>query len=409
MGVVVAGLGYAAGSAAASAIMGTPKTYGADTSITGITSATIKKGGKGKPAVTVPQIDPSGAIHYFQKAADYQTEFYEKGLNFYGDALKAAGREIEASYASAKAELRPAATAGLAAMNEQLKFLGMDPIQAGADVREKLTGMGDFPELQAGLAAAEQMVDPRDRLEAKQKILAQFDQAQQSAAEEDEKRRLQQLADEFDREYAEEYERAYTPAEVSEKISATPGYQFQLEQGTRAIERQGAAAGMLGSGNTLTALTEYGQQLGMGYFQQHMDRLSEVASRGMTASQQIGAFEVAKGQDIATMAERGGQTALQTMGAIGQAKAQAEYQKGQTWYDAAKTNAMLQMQGIMRGRAQENALARQAMASGPAYQQAATQQAVAAHNMVAGGAMMFARPQMASQVPMATRTGYLNI
>jgi hypothetical protein len=41
-----------------------------------------------------------------------------------------------------------------------------------------------------------------------------------------------------------------------------PGYQFRLDAGTKAIGNNAAAAGMLQSGDTLRALTEYGQSMG---------------------------------------------------------------------------------------------------------------------------------------------------
>src|SRR5271163_4920796 len=41
----------------------------------------------------------------------------------------------------------------------------------------------------------------------------------------------------------------------------TPGYQFQLQQGTQAIDQNAAANGTLMSGNTGVALENYGQNL----------------------------------------------------------------------------------------------------------------------------------------------------
>lgn len=42
-------------------------------------------------------------------------------------------------------------------------------------------------------------------------------------------------------------------------VTSTPGYQFQLQQGLNAVQGSAAAGGMLNSGNTLTALTKYGE------------------------------------------------------------------------------------------------------------------------------------------------------
>ena len=48
----------------------------------------------------------------------------------------------------------------------------------------------------------------------------------------------------------------------------TPGFQFNLEQGSRAIAQNAAATGNLMSGNTGVALEKYGQNLAEGTYQQ---------------------------------------------------------------------------------------------------------------------------------------------
>ena len=42
-------------------------------------------------------------------------------------------------------------------------------------------------------------------------------------------------------------------------VTSTPGYEFQLQQGLNAVQGSAAAGGMLNSGNTLAALTKYGE------------------------------------------------------------------------------------------------------------------------------------------------------
>lgn len=65
------------------------------------------------------------------------------------------------------------------------------------------------------------------------------------------------------------------------------GYNFQLQQGQRAITSSAAAQGSLNSGATLKALTKYGQNLGSNYFQQYLQNLSGVANTGLQAGQLI--------------------------------------------------------------------------------------------------------------------------
>lgn len=52
------------------------------------------------------------------------------------------------------------------------------------------------------------------------------------------------------------------------EAEATPGYQFELEQGTDAITKQAAATGNLMSGTTGTALEKYGEGLASTTYQQ---------------------------------------------------------------------------------------------------------------------------------------------
>ena len=57
-------------------------------------------------------------------------------------------------------------------------------------------------------------------------------------------------------------------APTLEQAEQTPGYQFNLQQGTQAINENAAANGTLMSGNTGTALENYGQGLAQNAYQQ---------------------------------------------------------------------------------------------------------------------------------------------
>lgn len=67
------------------------------------------------------------------------------------------------------------------------------------------------------------------------------------------------------------------------------GYQFQFDQGNRAIQNSAAAQGGLLSGNAIKAGQRYGQQMGQSSFQQYLDRLYGQQGIGLTgASSQAG-------------------------------------------------------------------------------------------------------------------------
>lgn len=61
------------------------------------------------------------------------------------------------------------------------------------------------------------------------------------------------------------------------------GYNFAFDQGQRAITGSAAARGLLKSGSTLKALNRFGQGIGQQYFNNYLDRLEGVASRGLQA------------------------------------------------------------------------------------------------------------------------------
>jgi hypothetical protein len=61
----------------------------------------------------------------------------------------------------------------------------------------------------------------------------------------------------------------------------TPGYQFQLEQGQQAVERSAAARGDLQSGNTLAAVTQYGQGLADQTFNNYLAQVMGLQMQGV--------------------------------------------------------------------------------------------------------------------------------
>jgi len=74
-------------------------------------------------------------------------------------------------------------------------------------------------------------------------------------------------------------------------FQAGPGYQFALDQGTQAALRGASAGGMLNSGNTLTALAQYGQGLANQEYGSWLNRLQGQSAQGLqAASGQAGGY-----------------------------------------------------------------------------------------------------------------------
>lgn len=65
---------------------------------------------------------------------------------------------------------------------------------------------------------------------------------------------------------------------------SSPDYQFALDQGRQTVERSAAARGGLNSGNTLRALTDYGQGMASQQYGNYFNRLAGLAGIGQTAT-----------------------------------------------------------------------------------------------------------------------------
>lgn len=65
------------------------------------------------------------------------------------------------------------------------------------------------------------------------------------------------------------------------------GYNFTMDQGSKAITGNAAARGLLGSGSTAKALTGFGQGLGQQYFNNYLAQLAGLSGQGLSAGNSI--------------------------------------------------------------------------------------------------------------------------
>lgn len=72
--------------------------------------------------------------------------------------------------------------------------------------------------------------------------------------------------------------------DMSAAVAATPGYQFRMDEGQKAIERSQAARGLLTSGATGKALTRYAQNYASGEYENFANRLASLAGVGQSAT-----------------------------------------------------------------------------------------------------------------------------
>jgi len=79
---------------------------------------------------------------------------------------------------------------------------------------------------------------------------------------------------------------------------ASPGYQFRFDEGQRGINANRAASGMMQSGDTLRALTRYGQDYASNEYNTQLNQLFSVAGLGQTATGQGNALASQYGAQV---------------------------------------------------------------------------------------------------------------
>lgn len=100
-------------------------------------------------------------------------------------------------------------------------------------------------------------------------------------------------------------------------LNASPGYQFTLDQGNQALDRQQAAKGNYFSGGALKAAEDYGTGLANQTGQQYLGDLSSAAGTGLNAAGQYGANTTALGTAGANANIQTGNTLSQLLSGVG--------------------------------------------------------------------------------------------
>jgi hypothetical protein len=104
-------------------------------------------------------------------------------------------------------------------------------------------------------------------------------------------------------------------------FTASPGYQFRMDEGTKAIDRSAAARGMLRSGPTLKALDRYSQGLASDEYTNQFNRLAAISGIGQTATNSTAAAGAGAANNISNALTQAGQARASSY--IGQANAYA--------------------------------------------------------------------------------------
>lgn len=135
------------------------------------------------------------------------------------------------------------------------------------------------------------------------------------------------------------------------EFKESPGYQFRLAEGERAIGRQAAARGGLLSGATGKALTRYGQDYATQDYDRHLSRYYQslapyqsLAGIGQTTASQMAANVGTGTANLANIQQQSGAaTAAGYLGA-GQAQAAGYLTQGNIWNQAINQGLSTYMQ-----------------------------------------------------------------
>lgn len=155
------------------------------------------------------------------------------------------------------------------------------------------------------------------------------------------------LGDTFNQQYSVEANKAPTGDEVAAKLEQTPGYQFNFQQGSKALERTQAARGILSSGNALIEANQFGQGLAEQTYQQQVQNLAQLAGINMPVTQQGIGNMTQLGQNLQNQYNGYGQAAQQSVQDIARSRESAFIRSGDAQLQAAMMNAQLQTQASL--------------------------------------------------------------
>jgi hypothetical protein len=126
----------------------------------------------------------------------------------------------------------------------------------------------------------------------------------------------------------------------------SPGYDFQFNEGMRAVQSGAAAQGMLNSGATLKALQQRGQQLANQDFGTYYNRLMGMVQTGQNSAAGVGASGVQTAGGVAQTLASGASTQASIYGNAAQGIGNAvnnganNYAYNQSIYGQQKPNAL---------------------------------------------------------------------
>ena len=146
----------------------------------------------------------------------------------------------------------------------------------------------------------------------------------------------------------------YNPTAALSQLTNSPGYQFELAQGQKALDHSAAASGLQLSGQQLQAEQQYGQNFAQANaYQPYINELNTISTQGQNAAAGVGTQATATGQGVANTQLAAGQAAASGQVAqgniLGQATTQLLSGLGSSYGNSGTPVGMYNMGGGMSG------------------------------------------------------------
>jgi hypothetical protein len=110
-----------------------------------------------------------------------------------------------------------------------------------------------------------------------------------------------------------------SPEERQGLFQTSPGYQFRLDQATKALQASQAARGGLLSGGAAKELTQYSQGIASDEYSNYINQLAGLAGIGQNAANAMGNYEIGAGNQIADYTQAQGLAQAQKYANMGSA------------------------------------------------------------------------------------------
>lgn len=129
-----------------------------------------------------------------------------------------------------------------------------------------------------------------------------------------------------------EIQEALTPEQAQERafgmFEKTPGYQFRMDEGNKAIQRLASARGNLGAGSMYKDLMRYGQDMASQEYGNYMSQLQSMAGLAPTAAAQVSSLGSNTAAQLANVAQGAGDARSSAYLGTGQAMSNSALAQG---------------------------------------------------------------------------------